>query len=593
MATCEKKLEDGSYTVGWICNSPIELAAATIMLDERHADPLVHTGDQNTYTLGRIQGHNVVLACLPSGASGDAAAATVEAHMRLTFGAIRFHLMPGIGEGVPNEDDDIRVGDIVVSRPTDSFGGVIRYDRGVRDGDRLRYTGTLNKPPPELLTALSKLQADHEMGERKDIAFLSSAVPRQPDGFQFQGRQKDLLFQSDYDHIRTEKTCRDCDNARLVKRDDRYNIRTENKCRDCDNARLVKRDDRYTDDPKIHYGLIAFGNQPVNDGRTRDQVRQNHKIYCIDTGAAGLMDNTPCLVIRGIWSYADSHKNEQWQGYAAVAAAAYAKELLSVTSVTRQGSSFADTVPYLTSVINNPTPTITLNTGTSSRPSKDSPEALSDWLTMKSLDLRNFPAIPEFIERQEILNDLWNCFSSAGNSPMRKVAVLYGLGGIGKTQLAIHFARLHQNDFTRIFWVNGKSQKTLVDSLAEIEIPDSSVDPVNDVQKKAERVLRWFAIKGNSRWLLIFDDVDQYATSKINNEEAYDVNSYFPTADHGSIIITTRLRKLQELGQPFLVPKLNEKDSMLLMKDIGHTPEEKQGMLTSDLEFIALIGIRY
>ncbi|OXV11525.1 hypothetical protein Egran_00714 [Elaphomyces granulatus] len=219
-----------------------------------------------------------------------------------------------------------------------------------------------------------------------------------------------------------------------------------------------------------------------------------------------------------------------------------------------------------------------LRSGTSSRPSKDSPEPLSD--STGPLDLRNFPAIPEFIGRQEILNGLWNCFSSAGNSPMRKVAVLYGLGGIGKTQLAIHFARLHQNHFTRIFLVNGKSQKTLVDSLAEIEIPDSPVDPVNDVQKKAERVLRWLTIKGNSRWLLIFDGVDQYTTSKINNEEAYDVNSYFPTADHGSIIITTRLRKLQELGQPFLVPKLNVEETMLLMKDIGHTPEEKQDIRT-------------
>jgi nucleoside phosphorylase len=46
--------------------------------------------------------------------------------------------------------------------------------------------------------------------------------------------------------------------------------------------------------------------------------------------AAGLMDNFPCLVIRGICDYADSHKNKQWQGYAAATAAAYAKELLSM-----------------------------------------------------------------------------------------------------------------------------------------------------------------------------------------------------------------------------------------------------------------------
>jgi hypothetical protein len=46
--------------------------------------------------------------------------------------------------------------------------------------------------------------------------------------------------------------------------------------------------------------------------------------------AAGLMESFPCLVIRGICDYSDSHKNKQWQEYAAATAAAYAKELLSV-----------------------------------------------------------------------------------------------------------------------------------------------------------------------------------------------------------------------------------------------------------------------
>ena len=46
--------------------------------------------------------------------------------------------------------------------------------------------------------------------------------------------------------------------------------------------------------------------------------------------AAGLMDNFPCLVIRGICDYSDAHKNKKWQPYAAATAAAYAKELLGV-----------------------------------------------------------------------------------------------------------------------------------------------------------------------------------------------------------------------------------------------------------------------
>ena len=83
-------------------------------------------------------------------------------------------------------------------------------------------------------------------------------------------------------------------------------------------------------DPVIHYGLIASGNRVIKHGGTRDKLGQELGILCFEMEAAGLMDNFPCLVIRGICDYADSHKNKQWQGYAAATAAAYAKELLSV-----------------------------------------------------------------------------------------------------------------------------------------------------------------------------------------------------------------------------------------------------------------------
>ncbi len=51
--------------------------------------------------------------------------------------------------------------------------------------------------------------------------------------------------------------------------------------------------------------------------------------------AAGLMPDFPCIVVRGVCDYADSHKNKQWQGYAALAAALYVKELLEYVPVGR------------------------------------------------------------------------------------------------------------------------------------------------------------------------------------------------------------------------------------------------------------------
>ncbi|KAJ5688210.1 hypothetical protein N7536_010829 [Penicillium majusculum] len=86
--------------------------------------------DQNTYILGNIEEHNIVIACLPSGAYGTISAATVAMQLLSSFHSIRFGLMVGIGGGVPSSKADIRLGEIVVSQPADIFGGVIQYDLG-------------------------------------------------------------------------------------------------------------------------------------------------------------------------------------------------------------------------------------------------------------------------------------------------------------------------------------------------------------------------------------------------------------------------------------------------------------------------------
>ena len=69
---------------------------------------------------------------------------------------------------------------------------------------------------------------------------------------------------------------------------------------------------------------------------SRDRLAKEHGMLCFEMEAAGLMNQLPCLVIRGICDYSDSHKNKLWQGYAALTAAAYAKRLLSVVSMKNQ-----------------------------------------------------------------------------------------------------------------------------------------------------------------------------------------------------------------------------------------------------------------
>jgi nucleoside phosphorylase len=311
MATA-RILRHHDYTVAWVCALPLEMAAAKAMLDEIHPDLPTSSNDQNTYVLGRIHAHNVVIACLPSGVYGTTSAATVATQMPFTFRSIRFGLMVGIGGGVPGKDVDIRLGDVVVSKPTGGFGGVVQYDFGktVAQGVFER-TGSLNKPPQILLTAIAKLQADQiVMGKSRVPEYLSGMITMHPvmqAKFTYRGEEQDRLFDATYDHYGSENACNICEASRLV-------------------TRLAR--DRH--DPVIHYGLIASGSQVIKHGGTRDKLGQELGILCFEMEAAGLMDNFPCLVIRGICDYADSHKNKQWQEYAAATAAAYAKELLSV-----------------------------------------------------------------------------------------------------------------------------------------------------------------------------------------------------------------------------------------------------------------------
>jgi nucleoside phosphorylase len=304
------------YTVGWICALAIEMAAAVGMLDKRHDSLPQDSRDHNNYVLGQIGPHNVAIACLPAGVPGVTPAARVASHMLSTFTSLRFGLMVGIGGGVPSQDNDIRLGDVVVSQPTKSFGGVIQYDFGktVQVG-KLERTGMLNRPPDVLLRAVASLQARHMMEEPALSRYLSemgSKYPRLASASTFPGTEHDRLFKAAYDHPATEVTCANCQSDQLITRTERG-----------DNI------------PAIHYGLIASGNQLMRDGKTRERLRSELQILCFETEAAGLMDDFPCLVIRGICDYADSHESKQWQPYAAATAAAYAKELLNIISATQ------------------------------------------------------------------------------------------------------------------------------------------------------------------------------------------------------------------------------------------------------------------
>jgi nucleoside phosphorylase len=304
-----------NYSVGWVCAISTESVAAQAFFDEKHDPPAeVAQHDNNSYALGRMGNHNVVIAVLPDGEYGLVSAASVAKDMLHTFPNIRIGLMVGIGGGAPTQRHDVRLGDVVVSSPRDGKGGVIQYDFGKSIQDqRFLETGFLNQPPTVLRSAVAALRTGYEADGHRledDIRGVLQKRPRLRKKYSRPPADSDRLYIPDHSHQGTDELCHQV-------------------CGDASST-LVWRDprDEEDDDPVIHYGIIASANQLMKDARTRDTLAAEKDVLCFEMEAAGLMNHFPCLVIRGICDYADTHKNKQWQGFAAMAAAAYAKDLL-------------------------------------------------------------------------------------------------------------------------------------------------------------------------------------------------------------------------------------------------------------------------
>nr|KAK5442363.1 hypothetical protein LTR18_006217 [Exophiala xenobiotica] len=310
-------LSNSEYRIGWVCALTKEMVAARVMLDKDHGVIRGIGQDHNTYYAGRIHDHNVIIAVLPAGIDGQVSAAGVVKDMIRTFGELRFVLLVGIGGGIPHLEGkiDIRLGDVVVSKPCKDHGGVIQYDRGkCIQGGSFERKGILGPPPNVLLTALTQLQVEHEINGSLQIStYLTETIQRHPGlkdkGYCSPPLQNDRLFVATYRHLDGGRDCSACPTAEEIEREARL-----------DTA------------PQIHYGIIASGEQVVKDASVRDDLRKSYGALCVEMEAAGVLHIVPCLVIRGICDYADSHKNNDWHNYAAMTAAAYAKELLTYVS---------------------------------------------------------------------------------------------------------------------------------------------------------------------------------------------------------------------------------------------------------------------
>ncbi|KAF5623614.1 nucleoside phosphorylase [Fusarium sp. NRRL 25303] len=188
-----------------------------------------------------------------------------------------FCLLVGIAGGALSEDNDIRLGDVVVSLPTQTFPGVIQYDLGKENwgGGEFEVTGVLQRPPQILTNAISKIRSDPDSDVDALNPHLSSIVDSLPT-YGNPGQEIDVLS---------------------------------------------------------HAACTPSGNRVVKDATLRDRLSREYGVLCFEMEAAGVMNRADCLVIRGICDYSDAQKNKIWQNYAAAVAAAYTKLLLGAVAV--------------------------------------------------------------------------------------------------------------------------------------------------------------------------------------------------------------------------------------------------------------------
>ncbi len=241
---------------------------------------------------------------------GKTSVAGVTTQLHASFKSVRFNVLVGIAGGVPDTKEDIRLGDVVVSKSTAGWPGVVQYDvNGEQGEDQLNRGKALNQPTPLLLTAIGKAETAAIFDESHISQYISKIVQNDHVTFVHPGPEQDVLFESNYDHTTVQSE--------------------EDGCDHCDPDKIRPRQPRETQDPTVHYGRIASVHHLMRHGVTRDRLAHEQGVLCFETAAAGLRDAAQYLVIRGICNYADSHSSKLWHSYAAAAAAAYAREVLT------------------------------------------------------------------------------------------------------------------------------------------------------------------------------------------------------------------------------------------------------------------------
>ncbi|KAL6877682.1 nucleoside phosphorylase domain-containing protein [Trichoderma longibrachiatum] len=330
------------FQIAIICALPLEYDAVTLLFeqfwDENESFGRAR-GDTNSYTTGRMGTFDVVLALLPN--MGTAAAAGAAASFRSSYCSLQLVFLVGICGGVPGKGvNQVHLGDVVISRSAVQYDLGKQYPETFITKDTTDYS--LGRPNKNVrsLVALFESEFGRERLQQKASAHLealqSEAVrKRRRSNYQYPGIDNDRLFPPTYRHKhRGAQVCVFCDDQS----DGFCAEAAGTSCVElgCDESQLVERarskenEPQQTEElrPRILVGQIASGSTVMKSGEHRDQVAREHNVIAFEMEGAGVWDEIPCIIVKGVCDYADSHKNDLWQPYAAAAAASVMKAAL-------------------------------------------------------------------------------------------------------------------------------------------------------------------------------------------------------------------------------------------------------------------------
>ncbi|KAK0760846.1 LOW QUALITY PROTEIN: hypothetical protein N5P37_005783 [Trichoderma harzianum] len=348
------------FEIAIVCTRALEYDAICLLFDESwdiDGDSLGRArGDPNTYTTGCMGKYNLVVVLLCS--SGKANAAGAAASLRSSYPCIDLLILTGICEGVPDANgEELLLGDVVVSETVIQFDLGTQHVAGFEVKDTLEDRhGRANKNIRNFIANI-KTEMGYQRIEEKAAAFLEKIQSRTSEAkyqqrrrattYMYPGSANDILFESTHYHKHynsSQCVCADyrpdedlyavCEDARNFSCEETSCELSSLKIRDrlhhknlLENAGELKS----AQIPSIFFGRFGSGDMAFNSGAHRDSLAKKHGIIAFEMEGAGMWDELPCIIVKGVNDYGDGHKTKkwaEWQNFAAATAASVARALI-------------------------------------------------------------------------------------------------------------------------------------------------------------------------------------------------------------------------------------------------------------------------